>query len=305
MGSSTPRSFSRRWRWPRRSGSWGKPTRLLVPLGISLGGNTVVLGRAAADSVPSRPGSAFEAARRLAAWLRGSPAPPRFAVVHAFSTHNLLLRYWLATAGIHPDRDLEIVSVPPEQVVSALAEGRIAGFCAGAPWGGVAEREGAGRVLVGTSTIWPNHPEKCLTVAASWAEAEPDAVQGLLRALLQAGRLCDAPEHSADLAGLLARDPALLLPEGASLESLPGGAGPERIGFHAHAAWLPRRQHARWFLEEMRRWGWLDARAELTRVAQEVYRPDLLAAAAKTEGLLWSSREEDVSFPTPAPIAPV
>src|SRR5690242_9882821 len=97
--------------------------------------------------------------------------------------------------------------------------------------------------------------------------------RALLRALLQAGRLCDAPEHSADLAGLLARHPALFLPEAPILESLPGGSGPERIGFHAHRAWLPHRQHARWFLEEMRHWGWLEEKAELARVTQEVYRP--------------------------------
>jgi len=29
------------------------------------------------------------------------------------SVHNYTLRYWLAATGIHPDRDLRIIVVPP------------------------------------------------------------------------------------------------------------------------------------------------------------------------------------------------
>jgi bicarbonate transport system ATP-binding protein len=38
-------------------------------------------------------------------------------VVHPSSMHNLLLRYWLATAGIDPDRDLRLTKqIPPAQM---------------------------------------------------------------------------------------------------------------------------------------------------------------------------------------------
>ena len=46
---------------------------------------------------------------RLVAWLAGQNNRPRIAVVHQFSTHNLLLRYWLALTGVDPDRDIETV----------------------------------------------------------------------------------------------------------------------------------------------------------------------------------------------------
>jgi two-component system, oxyanion-binding sensor len=39
---------------------------------------------------------------RLLEWLHAQRTRPRFAVVHAFSTHNLLLRYWLASGGADP-----------------------------------------------------------------------------------------------------------------------------------------------------------------------------------------------------------
>jgi NitT/TauT family transport system ATP-binding protein/nitrate/nitrite transport system substrate-binding protein len=255
----------------------GGAARLIVPMGLSQGGNTIVLSRDATP-VPNRSHGA-----RLLDWLRGQPTPPRFAVVHRFSTHNLLLRYWLALCGVEPERDIETVVVPPEQVVDALANGRIAGFCAGAPWGDLAEQRGAGQILLGTSYIWPFHPEKCLAVYAPWAEANPDPLRNLLRALLRAQILCDLPQEAPLIAALLANPDGLHLPEAAARAALPGGQGVEQIHFHAGAAWFPARVHAIWFLQQMRRWGWTEPGADLAATAARVYRPDLLAAAAVEE----------------------
>src|SRR5271166_2177449 len=216
---------------------------------------------------------------------RISVVRPRFAVVHAFSTHNLLLRYWLAAGGADPDRDIETVVIPPENVVAALAAGTIAGFCAGAPWGDVAERENAGRILIGTSVIWPFHPEKCLCFSETWAEANPDLMHHLLRAVLQAQIRCDQPKEASRIAVLLSDPDGLNLPEAASRAALPGGSGPELIRFHAGEAWFPARAHAVWFLGQMRRWGWLGEKADLPALAAGVYRPDLLASAVEAEGL--------------------
>jgi NitT/TauT family transport system ATP-binding protein/nitrate/nitrite transport system substrate-binding protein len=260
------------------AGLRGPKARLLVPMSLSQGGNAIAVSHAAADALSTGGG-------RLLDWLRAEPAPPRFAVVHAFSTHNLLLRYWLAAGGADPDRDIETVSVPPEDVVAALASGSIAGFCAGAPWGDVAERSGAGRVLLGTSAIWPYHPEKCLCVHAGWAEANPAVLQDLLRTVLRAQMRCDLPEEAPGIAALLADPKGLNLPQEASRAALPGGGGAEQIRFHTGEAWYPARAHAVWFLGQMRRWGWLDDGADLEALAARVYRPDLLAPAIEAEGL--------------------
>jgi NitT/TauT family transport system ATP-binding protein/nitrate/nitrite transport system substrate-binding protein len=206
-------------------------------------------------------------------------------VVHAFSTHNLLLRYWLATGGVDPDTDIETVVIPPEHVVDALAEGSITGFCAGAPWGSVAEERGAGRILLGTSTIWPFHPEKCFCVSEAWAESSPEALRGVLRAILRAQVICDTTEQAEPIAELLADPDGLHLPWAASRAALPGGDGQEHIRFHAREAWFPARAHAAWFLGQMRRWGWLSPEEDLGALAAQVYRPDLLAPAVEAERL--------------------
>ncbi len=264
----------------------GPKARLVVPMGLSQGGNAVVLGNPAANSVAA---AGCPRGRMLGDWLRLERrrlgVAPRFAVVHHFSTHNLLLRYWLAGAGVDPDRDIETVVVPPEQVVDALASGRIAGFCAGAPWGDAAEQAGAGRVLLGSSRIWPAHPEKCLALGQTWAESHPDAARRLIRALLRAQILCDMPSEAPSIAALLAHPDELGLPEGPTRAALAEGVGAEQIRFHAGAAWFPARTHALWFLTQMRRWGWIDAGVDLDQVARSVYRPDLLAAVAAEEGI--------------------
>jgi NitT/TauT family transport system ATP-binding protein/nitrate/nitrite transport system substrate-binding protein len=264
------------------AGLRGPKAKLLVPLSLSQGGNAIVASNAVtagltADGDP--PGL------RLLEWLRAQATKPRFAVVHAFSTHNLLLRYWLASGGADPDRDIETVVIPPEDVVDALAAGSIAGFCAGAPWGDVAEARQAGRILIGTSVIWPFHPEKCLCVGEAWAEANPDLLHRLLRAVLRAQVRCDLPEEAAGIAALLADPKGLGLPEEACRAALPGGAGAELIRFHTREAWFPARAHAVWFLGQMRRWGWLEDTTDLQSLASQVYRPDLLAAAVEAEGL--------------------
>ena len=266
------------------AGLRGAPARIVVPMGLTQGGNALVGTHALAEALGA--GDAMTMARRFAAWLRTRPTPPRFAVVHVWSSHNLLLRYWLTAGGGDPDRDLATVVVPPEQVLGALATGRIEGFCAGAPWGDAAEAQGAGRVLLGSSAIWAHHPEKCLALAAPWAAAQPEAVTALLRALLAAGRDCARPEQAPALADLLA-GVGVTAPRAALLAALSGGTGRERIGFHAGAAWFPWHSQADWFVAQMGRWGWLPGSLDRGALARAVYRPDLLAAAAAAEGLDW------------------
>jgi ABC-type nitrate/sulfonate/bicarbonate transport system substrate-binding protein len=258
----------------------GPAVPLIVPMGLSQGGNTIVLAAEAMTEFVDLPPGA-----RLVAWLAEQSSRPRIAVVHQYSTHNLLLRYWLALTGVDPDHDIETVVIPPEQVVAALAGGQIAGFCAGAPWGMHAELAGVGKVLLGTSDIWPFHPEKCLTVRDGWAGANPDALTRLLRALMRAQAVCDQPEAADDIVALLADETGLELPRESARATLPGGSSHEQIHFHGADAAFPAVPHAAWLLWQMRRWGWLAEGTDIVRAARKVYRPDLFSLAARTEDL--------------------
>ena len=262
---------------------------LLVPMSLSIGGNTVTFATDLAEAIGRDAGAddALAAARGLAAHLAGGRAgePPVLAVVHAFSTHNLLLRYWLAAGGVDPDRDVRWTVVPPARVVEELRSGRIGGFCAGAPWGEVAARAGLGVTVATSDSIWNNGPEKLFAVSEAWAGSNPELLQALLRALLRAAEFCDAAENAAEVAAILSRECYLAIAADVILASLPSDTAKRRRNvarsrFFANAATFPWRSQALWFLREMRRWGYLGPDVDLAAIAGTIYRPDLYATAA-------------------------
>jgi NitT/TauT family transport system ATP-binding protein/nitrate/nitrite transport system substrate-binding protein len=262
----------------------GAGTPLLVPLSISQNGNAFTVSRDLADAIG--PGAdartlgqqlaQIVAARRIGARRL------RFAVVHAYSSHDLLLRYWLAASGIDPMEHVELVAVPPVDMVAALAANEIDGFCAGAPWGAVAAAEAVGRTILPSSAIWKNHPEKCFGVTADWAERHPEGLRAVLRALVRAQRFLDVPANADEVALRLAApermgvDPALLR---ASLPGAPVNGGVDVSRFFAGGASVPRLAHATWFLDQMARWGRFGAEVDRPAAARAVYRPDLYEQA--------------------------
>lgn len=300
----------------------GPKANVIVPMGLSSGGNSVTFARdiaaVLADTAKGDAASADALAlgHGFAKWLSNrSPrsGPARLGVVHVFSTHNLLLRYWLAACGINPDEDVELIVVPPAQTVEALAERRIIGFCAGAPWGRLAAEAGLARPLLPGSAIWRHHPEKCFAVSGGFAENNPQALEALLGALLRGAIHCDSPAHTKDVAAHVAE--TLGLPLAAVAASLPGAAiepGVDRSHFSAQGTSYPWRSQAYWFLSQMARWGWLEPGTDLVGVATRVYRPELYAKAAAAAGLSvpicdWKAEGgHDAEWrleATPAPIA--
>ena len=260
---------------------------MLAPLALNRNGSAItvsaVLGQAlreidpegmAASPITARPLARLVARRQA----RGAPLLT-FAVVFPYSMHNYALRYWLAQAGIDPDRDVRLVVTPPPRMVELLRSGDIDGFCVGAPWNAAALGEGLGEVLIRASEFWPGGPDKVLGLTAAWAERRPDELRAVLRALIRAAAWADAPGNHAELVALLARPDHV----GAEPELL-ARALKREIVFHDGAAGLPRREHALWFLSQMARWGQVAPDLDLEAVADRVYRPDLFRAAALSLG---------------------
>ena len=263
----------------------GEAQKLIVPYSLSLGGNTVTLAKAFAEEIKAATPRGGRLVDTLAQKLRGMAGKPKLAVVHDYSTHNLQLRYWLATAGMMADRDVEIVVTPPARTVEALRSGLILGFCAGAPWGEAAARERVGATLVTSNQIWRDAPEKALGVRELWARAHPEALAALLRALYRAARFCDAPRNSAYVAAMLGRRAYLDLPAHTILSSLPGTLGGEAPSlFLRHAATYPWLSHGHWMHAQMARWGFLEADETTKAAVERIYRPDIYAEALGPAG---------------------
>ncbi|MDU0220254.1 ABC transporter substrate-binding protein, partial [Escherichia coli] len=90
------------------------------------------------------------------------------------------LRYWLAASGVDPDRDIEILVLPPPDMGDALAEGLIDGYCAGEPWNTFGVLKRGAHLATVKAAIWKSSPEKVLGVNARWGEANPEALAALL-----------------------------------------------------------------------------------------------------------------------------
>ncbi|HEV7320178.1 MAG TPA: CmpA/NrtA family ABC transporter substrate-binding protein [Ensifer sp.] len=281
---------------------------MVVPMSLGLGGNAVTvspsLWRQMVDNgaTPDLDARANGVALRKTIDAR-TGAPPRFAVVHAYSGHNYELRYWLAASGIDPDRDIEIVVLPPPDMGDALAEGVIDGYCAGEPWNTFGVLHRGGHLATVKAAIWRSSPEKVLGVNAHWGEANPEALAALLAALHQASLWCARPENHGALAALLAqpayvgREPELLLP--ALVGNLPVGSGAVRAvrDFfvpNAKAATFPWKSHALWFYTQMVRWGQIAHAAERQRIAAETYRPDIYRSALRHLGIAMPSASAKV-----------
>lgn len=260
----------------------GAGTPLIVPLSISRNGNAFTVSSTLADAIGPDIGDAMAVGRRLAAIIAAGGPRLRIAVVHAYSSHDLLLRYWLAASGIDPIEAIELVAVPPVDMVAALKAGEIDGFCVGAPWGAVATQQGFGRTIVLGSSIWRDHPEKCFGVTADWAERHAGGLTAVLRALLRAQQFCDDPAHADEIAALLAVPERLGVAAAAIRASLPGAPpnGGVDISHFAGRAGVPRLEHAAWFLDQMARWGRFGPEVDRAALARAVYRPDLYEQAA-------------------------
>ncbi len=243
------------------AGLRGPRTGLAIPMSLSANGNAVTLAKPLQAAFLAGGITAAAAGRQL-----------RFAVVHVFSTHNLLLRYWLASAGVNPDRDVEISVLPPAEMVANLAAGDIDGFCAGAPWGEVAAHGGVGFIAVPSGEIWRDHPEKCLALREELVARDPAGVLALLRTLRATSALCAAPDKRGALAALLAQSEYLNLPADLIAAALaPQAGGP------IFTLQYPDAARASWFAAQMLRWdlappGSLDG-------ARTLYRPDLFLSA--------------------------
>ncbi len=254
------------------AGLGGVQADISVACGLGRNGNTLTLKPALAEAVQAEGAGA----------LRGAT----LAVVYAFSSHNYLLRHWLAAAGLDPDRDVRLTVIPPPQVAAQLAQGSIDGFCAGEPWGSHAEALGAGRIVLGTGDIWPDHPEKLLAFGAGWARNNVEVAVPVTAAVLAAARWLDDPTNQDEAVRILHQRafPHLALETVAAIfDGRVARARPMQF----RAATFPRADEAAWWLRQMQRWGHLPADA------------DQSALLAPWNSMLWHAAARRLNEPEP------
>ena len=235
--------------WSAYLGLGCVPAPVLTAFVFNLHGNALTLSQ-----------SLYEAGVRDAMTLRTLAKKRRgesrltLGVVFPFSSHHLLLRQWLHSAGIDPDNDVRIAIVPPAQMFRNLEAGTIDGYCAGEPWNSIAVRSGAGWCPTWSAAQSPGHVEKVLMVTERFALQRAPEHAALVAALSEAALWCDVPEHREELADLLSAAKYLNLPTRVITPALigPFDCGHGRVEpatdfvvFHRDGANIPTAEKAR------------------------------------------------------------
>ncbi|MFQ3231659.1 CmpA/NrtA family ABC transporter substrate-binding protein [Reinekea sp.] len=211
----------------------------------------------------------------------------RFAIVYPYSSHNYLLRDWLDLAGINPDRDVQIIVVPPTQMMTYLQQGEIDGYCVGEPWNSLAVEQGIGQMLVTGYDVWGNTPEKVFGVNQKWAEQNPAVHQQVIRALDQACCWVQDLDNRNELLSILSDSEYLnctvdQLRYGFS-DVKPKGGYDWPIGanhvFSGPMTNYPSANYALWIVSQMWRWQQLARPVEIVALINNVYRQDVYCLA--------------------------
>jgi len=224
------------------------------------------------------------------------------------------LYYWLAALGVHPLRDIRSIVIPPSQMVDALAEGQLDGFCVGEPWNAVAEARHAGRTVAITSQIWPDHPEKVLASRRDFVALYPNTARALVQTMLEACRWLDDPAHREDISTWLAAPELVGVPQELIAPRLLGEydaaqfpVQPPPVSFFDKGAVnYPRPSDGLWFLTQYRRWGLLSGDHDDAAIASAIsqtalYReaaaladvrvPDEIRADVLVDGRIWDGQD--------------
>ena len=273
------------------AGVSGRPDqRLPIAMMLNANGQAITLGAGRADL------GYRDAAASLAAIADQSGARRlTLAVTYPGGTHDIWVRYWLRAAGVE-DGAVDIIPIPPAQMVSNLAAGTMDGFSVGEPWNAVAVGHGTGFTAIATQDVFADHPEKALVLSPRALSGRRAEVREAMGAILQACAWLDVPANRRRAAQVLAAPDHVNAPA-VHIESrmlghydLGGGLGARTVTdhplvFHDHGRVnAPRRAHGLWFLAQMRRLGLLRSDPDYGLVEDLVLR-DLYEDVARAEGV--------------------
>jgi nitrate/nitrite transport system substrate-binding protein len=271
-------------------GLGGAPKKpMVIPWLLNRNGQAITLkkelkGKIALDPKPLK--SHVEAAK-------AAGAPMTFAMTFPPGTHAMWIRYWLGAGGIHPDKDVSLITIPPAQMVANMKVGKMDGFCVGEPWNAKSIADGIGYTALTTQELWKNHPEKACAFTSEFAEKHPRTVKACLKALHEASVWLDDLGNRPEQCDIISKPTYVNCPKDQILGRMLGkydyGDGrkkddPDYMIFSQRNCNYPQAKYATWWLSQFRRWGMVEGAPDYAGVAKQVMRGDLYEEAMKEIG---------------------
>lgn len=271
-------------------GLLGSPKKpMIIPWLLNRNGQAITLKAGWKGKVQADP----KALKPMVDKAKSLGEPLTFAMTFPPGTHAMWMRYYLAAGGIHPDKDVALITIPPPQMVANMKIGKMDGFCVGEPWNARAIADGVGFTSVATQDLWKDHPEKVCAFTADFADKNPRTVKAVLKALHEASVWLDDLGNRPEQCEIVSRptyincDKQILL--GRLLGDLDYGDGRKikdefPMHFSRRNCNYPQLKYGIWWLTQFRRWGMVTGAPDYQGIASQVLRPDLYEAAMKEIG---------------------
>ena len=269
------------------------PKEVITPLVLSLNGNAITLSeqlyleilQANKLSGITLPMAAYLLQEVVFKRKEAGKDKLKFANVFPYSCHNYQLRDWLKSGNLN-EKDVEIVIVPPINMVHFLESGEIDGFCVGGPWNAKAVRAGIGVTALTSYDIWQDSPEKVLGILGEFYQQHPNTVLAMCAALKEACDWLDSIPNRFEAARIMCSDEYLDARLDVIAPSLLGSCLTHRnesprliAGYNQFSGNdnvnQPALVRGEWLLKQMSQAGQLNDVTVSANTASQVFRPDI------------------------------
>lgn len=279
-------------------GLLGSPKKpMIAPWMLNRNGQAITLKKTLKGKVGADP----KALKPLVDAAKAANKPMTFAMTFPPGTHAMWMRYFLAAGGIHPDKDVALVTIPPPQMVANMKVDKMDGFCVGEPWNARAIADDIGYTAITTQEMWKDHPEKVFAFTKEFADKNPKTVKACLKALHEASVWLDDLKNRPEQAAIVSRPTYINCPPELILGRLKGeydyGDGRKKqdqnyMIFSERVCNYPNPKYAVWWLTQFRRWGMVEGKPDYEGTPKEVMRSDIYEEAMRELGVSVTPNDE-------------
>ena len=262
---------------------------MVIPWLMNRNGQAITLANSLKGKVAADP----KALKPIVDSAKAAGSPMTFAMTFPPGTHAMWMRYYLAAGGINPDKDINLIVIPPPQMVANMKVGKMDGFCVGEPWNARSIADDIGFTSITTQEMWKNHPEKVCAFTKEFAEKNPKTVKAVLKGLHEASVWLDDLGNRKEQCDIISKASYVNCPPEIIYDRLVGnldyGDGRTKkdedyMIFSSRNCNFPQAKYVKWWLSQFRRWGLVEGAPDYEGVAKSVLMPSLYEEAMKEIG---------------------